>query len=123
MPFNLADAKRDGIATISRQFQSFVDGAVTTAIVIVSIIIIIVTLTYDRENGIIKLAFWAILMTVIVIFAHDNIVREHEKVKNNQRETDSFLYKPVATAPPVVIGNKEEKIQLPALSITKQPLV
>ena len=124
MPFIISDVGNDVVSSMAKKFRPLVKNAVTTSIVIVIVLIIIVMFTYESENGVVKMAFWTILVTIVILLVHDTAIADEELKKRDEQRVNEVTYKyPEAMQKEDhTIGKKEEfKINLPPLSINTRP--
>ncbi len=122
MGFELSDVSGDILDSLSKKLHPLVKNAVSTAILIVIVLILVTMFTYDYENGIIKMAFWTLLSTMIILFIHDNVVRDDINDNISAQKMDEIRYVPPnglkqSDDKAQIIGKKEpSKISLPVLS-------
>ncbi len=124
MVFNLSDVSDDIVAVTAKKLQPLLKNAVVTAFVIVIILVIVVIFTYEKENGVFKMAFWTLISTMIVLFVHDTVITNIERETYSANIIAESTYTPpdVLLDKHTVVGQKEApKIQLPNLSIHTKP--
>ena len=63
----------------AENIKPLINNPLSTAVLIVGIILIIVLLAYDKKYGIAKVAFWSTLTVVVVLVLHDYILLKGER--------------------------------------------
>ena len=128
MVLDLQGASNDAVSWSADKLSPLVGGPITTAIFIVIIIMIIALLTFNSSRGVIKMTFWSLLATLVIIFIHDSVVTSAAKSVLEQREMAMHNYIPpinngaAAITPNTSVtgqAEKREKIRMPLMSFEK----
>lgn len=118
------------LSTIAEYFKPVIAKSISTAILIITISLVVVLLVFNGKNGVIRTAFWLFIFVTSIIYLHDMVVVHHDNKGGNEGLYKDVRYEPpkslanggMPVTPNISTSNSHKQIIMPRLGIPANEL-